>query len=194
MSKSLAVKRSPRARDHLKQMTLLDVFRASARDGDARTPASGPVEDGDRTVTARSKQRRSGINEDALKRNLSTDIASLMNTVRLDAVVPLDDTPYVKASVVNYGFRDMSSLAVNRRTHEAIETELRQTLENHEPRLSPASIEVRYPEESQLPDQRMTFDVTAEMLATPHDIPLDFLAEVDIGAGKVKTSRFRVQT
>ncbi|MEL6679991.1 MAG: hypothetical protein AAFQ51_14890, partial [Pseudomonadota bacterium] len=90
MSKSPLARRTNRAREHLKQMTLLDVFRASARDGDAKVSATSMVDDGDRTVTARSKERRSGIGEDALKRNLSSDIASLLNTVRLDAVVPLD--------------------------------------------------------------------------------------------------------
>ena len=42
-------------------------------------------------------------------------------------------------------------------------------------------------------DQRIAFDITAEMAARPVDVPLEFVAEIDTGAGKVALSSLVVR-
>ena len=42
--------------------------------------------------------------------------------------------------------------------------------------------------------QRIRFTVTAEMSCKPLDIPIEFVAEVDIGSGKVQLTRLPVST
>jgi type VI secretion system protein ImpF len=39
----------------------------------------------------------------------------------------------------------------------------------------------------------MAITVSAEMIGDPVDVPLDFDAEVDLGAGKLHMSKLRVQ-
>ncbi|MDO5603713.1 MAG: type VI secretion system baseplate subunit TssE [Paracoccus sp. (in: a-proteobacteria)] len=183
-----------------RQMSLMQVFRAAARNRDARDP--GRVDGGgthggdgalqDAEITRRSQQRRDGASETALRADLSQDVASLMNTIRLDATIDLADAPYVQKSVINYGFQDLSSLTRNQRMTGQIADSIRQTLIEHEPRLIAASIEVRMPGESDDTDHRLKFDISADMIATPADIPLDFVAEVDLGAGKIHMQRLRV--
>lgn len=183
---------TPNERPHTRVMSLMHVFRDAAAAGDARKSASS-YREGDRELSRRSRQFREGAGEHALRENLSFDISSLMNTVRLDAAADLSDAPYVAKSVVNFGFADMSSLSRSHENTARMAESIRLSLMTHEPRLVPATIEVRVREDAESSDQRMSFDITAEMHASPADIPLDFVAEVDLGAGKLRMTRLQVQ-
>ncbi len=177
-----------------RQMSLMQVFRAAARNRDGRRPARGEGEAADADVTRRSQQRREGSSETALRADLAQDVANLMNTVRLDAIVDLSDAPRVRNSVVNYGFQDLGSVTRSQRTEGEIAAAIREALIAHEPRLIPASIEVRLPQDQSEADHRLSFDISAEMIAAPADIPLDFVAEVDLGVGKIQLQRLKVST
>lgn len=171
----------------------MHVFRASAQNGDARQEMTAD-KDGDRALSLRRKQHREGTDEATLRHHLSIDLANLMNTVRLDAIVPLDDVSYVAKSVINFGFSDMSNLSKSQQTSAKIIESIRNTLITYEPRLIPETIEISVNDEQQSVDQRLAFEITAEMVANPVDIPLNFMAEIDLGAGKMKMTRLRVQT
>ena len=171
----------------------MHVFRAARSSGDAkRTEAN--YQDGAREVTARSQERRIGTDEATLRRHLTADLTSLMNTINLDAVIDLDDDSYVAKSVVNYGFGDMSHMSNSAHAARQIADLIRETLIQHEPRLIAETIEIDLSKIDDDPTQRLRFDVSAEMVATPVDVPLDFVAEVDMGAGKIQMTRLRVQT
>ncbi len=171
----------------------MHVFRASAESGDARKDGKD-YQDGDRSINVRAKQRREGVDESELRRHLNADLNNLMNTIRLDATVELEDHPRVEKSVLNFGFADMSSLTQSHLTDQKIATSIRESLINHEPRLIPDSIEVVIRKDDRALTQQVAFDISAEMVADPVDIPLDFVAEVDLGAGKMVMKRLRVQT
>lgn len=176
-----------------RSMTLMHVFRDAARNGDARQ-GDRSYREGDRDIALRARHAREGAGEAALRANLAQDIGNLMNTIRLDASADLADAPYVARSVINFGFADMSRVS---RSHEAslrIADSIRQSLITHEPRLIPASIEVRIRDREESSDQRLSFDISAEMRANPADIPLDFVAEVDLGAGKLRMTRLQAAT
>ncbi len=175
------------------QLSLMHVFRAAHAQRDA-AKEEHEIRDGSRALTARSKERRQGTDEDTLRKHLSLDMASLMNTVNLDATQPLDDHPYVTKSVINYGFGDLSRLAGSAEGPEKIAAIIRKTLLAYEPRLIAETVEVTVSEDSDVAGARLTFDIAAEMTASPVDIPLSFVAEVDNGAGKMKMTRLRVQT
>ena len=175
------------------QLSLMHVFRAAHARRDSRK-ASAAVQDGDRELTERSKERRGGTDEETLRKHLNYDMASLMNTVNLDAVVPLDDYPYLAKSIVNFGFGDLSHMSDSDKDAEAIAALIRTTLLTFEPRLIADTLEVRLAKEQDGGNERMTFDITAEMYASPADIPLSFVAEVDDGAGKIQMTKLRVAT
>lgn len=173
-----------------RQISLMHAFRMAAEQGDARK-GTATFNDGARELSVQAQQRRHGTDEATLKRHLSIDLGNLMNTVRLDAVVPLDDVPFVAKSVVNFGFRDLSSLTKSQETMTRIAAAIRQTLIDHEPRLVPSSIDVVL-DDTETTDQRISFSVNAEIIASPSDVPLNFVAEVDIGAGKIRMSDLKV--
>lgn len=175
------------------QLSLMHVFRAAHAKRDGRKVEKN-LQDGDRELTARSKERRGGTDEDTLRKHLNYDMASLMNTVNLDAVEPLDDHPYVAKSIVNFGFGDLSHLSDSEKDAATVARLIRETLINYEPRLIPDTLEVTMASEQSGENQRMTFDISAEMVASPADIPMSFVAEVDDGAGKIQLTKLRVKT
>jgi type VI secretion system protein ImpF len=176
-----------------KQVSLMHVFRSAVERGDSRD-GSNSYQGGDREVTQRSKERREGTDEETLRRHLSNDMASLMNTIALDAIVDLDDAPYVRNSIVNFGFSDLSTMTQSKFAATDVARFIRETLIRHEPRLIASTIEINVNAEAQSVSQRLTFDISAEMVATPVDVPLSFMAEVDMGAGKMQMTRLKVQT
>ena len=176
-----------------RQVSLMHVFRSARAHRDASKDEAN-YQDGAREVTARSQERRIGTDEATLRQHLTADLASLMNTINLDAVIPLADTPYVARSVINYGFGDISEMSNSIHAGQQIAQLIRDTLIEHEPRLIADTIEIQLNRSEQETTQRLSFDVSAEMVATPVDVPLDFVAEVDMGAGKIQMTRLRVQT
>jgi type VI secretion system protein ImpF len=176
-----------------KQVSLMHVFRSAVERGDSRD-GSSTYRDGDREVTQRSKERREGTDEETLRRHLSNDMASLMNTIALDAIIDLDDCPYVRKSIINFGFSDLSTMSNSQFASSEIAKLIRDTLTRHEPRLIAGTIDISVNADAQSVSQRLTFDISAEMVATPVDVPLSFMAEVDMGAGKMQMTRLKVQT
>lgn len=176
-----------------KQVSLMHVFRSAVERGDSRD-GSSTYRDGDREVTQRSKERREGTDEETLRRHLSNDMASLMNTIALDAIVDLDDAPYVRKSIINFGFSDLSTMSQSKFAATDVAKFIRETLMRHEPRLIASTIDINVNVDAQSVSQRLTFDINAEMVATPVDVPLSFMAEVDMGAGKMQMTRLKVQT
>lgn len=185
--------RSPQRRPD-RQMSILQVFRAAARAGDARdaAPAERRIDD-DRIISVRRRQSRDGSDPVSMRADLAADVASLMNTIRLDSLLDLSDTPLVEKSVINYGFRDMSSLTQSQETTSRIAASIRESMIRHEPRLIPETLEVRVSDGTGKTDQRIYFDIIAEMRASPVDLPMDFVAEVDLGAGKLRMTGRRVE-
>lgn len=176
-----------------RQVSIMHVFRSAAESGDARDGKAN-YQGGDRELTARSKERREGTDENTLKNHLSADLGNLMNTIRLDAAVSLSDAPFVERSIVNFGFRDMSSVSAKDMTNQNIIQSIRESLMNYEPRLIAETIEITINKNDAVNTQRLSFDISAEMVASPVDVPLDFVAEVDLGAGKIQMTRLKVQT
>ncbi len=174
-----------------RQMSLMHAFRVTAEAGDARvaprTINEDEAEERDR------RDRRVGIDEAELRRHLALDLESLIATIRLDAIAPLEDNSRVARSIVNFGFSDLSRASVSTASRKAIGEAIRLSLIAFEPRLIERSIEVALADEDQADPHKLTFHVQAEISADPADLPLDFLAEVDLGAGKLRSKRLRLQ-
>lgn len=171
--------------------SILQVFRASHNEKDAhhRREISG---DGITKLTSARKQRRFGVSETELRQHLEADLAALLNTIHLEAICPLDDTPHVADSIVNYGFRDLSGLGKVALNTPAVVATLRESLIRFEPRLIAESLDVQIRDTSNGKTHHLAVFVTAEMLGDPVDVSLDFDAEIDLGAGKMSLSHLRV--
>ncbi len=174
------------------KISVMHVFRSAFFEHDAKK-ATEKSEDGSAQISTRSKQRRHGVNEDTLRAHLQADINALLNTIRLDAVVDLEDAPYVARSVANYGFQDLSTVSAADLSKSSVVNSIRQSLLDHEPRLVPETVEVKLVDTTGDANQRLALRISAELMGDPVDIPIDFSAEVDLGAGKMKMSDLRLQ-
>lgn len=166
-------------------------FRDAYEEGDSRKRVQERV-DGERVLSRRSALARRGIDETLLKRNLVADLLSLINTVDLGSVTDLSDFDYVRQSVLNYGLPDLTRLTSEEIEVLEIADHLRTALLQHEPRLIPETLRIEREEEFDDVNQRIRFNVSAEMFCRPVDVPIDFVAEIDIASGTVTLSRLPV--
>jgi len=173
-------------RNQALQVPLLYAFREAAEAGDSRKPDVGYDSDGARVLSQRSSIRRRGSNEVALKRNLNIDLGHLVNTINLASVIELDDYPMVRKSVLNYGIDDLTHLTTDASGLQDLGAALRVALTAHEPRLVAETLNITQNEATDETSQRIAFRANAEMKCRPVDIPLEFLAEIDVGSGKVE--------
>ena len=173
------------------RVSVLQIFRAAHLERDARIPA-GVSAQGEAVITRRSRMRREGVDETTLKAHVQADLGALMNTIQLGAAVDLADAPHVERSVLNYGFRDLSDVTARELNSSAVVASIRQSLLDHEPRIVPETLDVRVADGSTGTHNRLEISVTAELMADPVDVPVDFEAEVDLGAGKLRLRSLRV--
>lgn len=165
-----------------RKATVMHIFRDAFAAGEGRNPHRG-----DDDPTRHALERRHGTDDATLRRHLAEDIADLLATIRLEAAADLDEADYVRRSVVNHGFRDLSSISSSELNTAQIAASIRNTLIANEPRLIPETIEVSL--EGNRRNHRLKFSISAEMASDPVDIPVDFVAEVDLGAGRVDTTK-----
>lgn len=175
------------------KVSVMHIFRSAHYEHDAKKDRT-KSEDGASEITQRSKQRREGMTEDSLREHLRADLTALLNTTRLDSAESLEDAPYVARSVLNYGFRDLSSVSMRELRGQSIIQSIKQSLIDHEPRMIPETIEVRLGKDDQDLKHRISISVSAELMGDPVDVPIDFEAEVDLGAGKLRLDDLRVVT
>lgn len=142
---------------------------------------------GERVVPGRHSTQRRG-DEAALRRDLSIDLVSLLNATNFGSSVDLGGLENVRRSILNFGLNDFARLTSDDSRTELIGEELREALIQFEPRLNPETLHIGRDEEA-ADDHRLRFIVEAEMFCQPADVSVDFVAEVDLGSGKISLSR-----
>jgi type VI secretion system protein ImpF len=181
--------RAPDKQKDRMQIPLMFAFRDAYEKRDA-AKAEDVRQEGERVVSERSSLRRRGTDEALLKRDLAVDLGSLVDTTDLDSVIDLTDKPYVKGSVLNYGLYDLTHVLLTTDTADEVMDNLKRALLKHEPRLSPDTLVIeRVGKQNDHIHQRMRFNVRAELICNPLDIPIEFVAELDPTSAKVLVSR-----
>jgi type VI secretion system protein ImpF len=175
------------------KVPLMYAFRDAFKEGDARKKSDVRV-DGERVISGRSSMRRTGAADSVLRENLAIDLVSLVNTIDLGSVVDLSDLPYVSRSILNFGLYDLTHLTSDETGVDGIGRNLVNALLQHEPRLKPDSLQVERDTAFNDVDQRIRINVAAEMSSRPFDVPVEFVAEVDVGSGKVVLTRLPIPT
>lgn len=170
------------------QIPLMYAFRDAFEKRDADKREDTRV-DGERVVAERGSLRRRGADETILRRDLAIDLSALVDTINLGSSVDLSGLDYVRGSILNYGLDDLSRLTIGANAVSQVGANLKAALLQHEPRLNPDSIFVEESESSDEVNQRVRFKVRAEMLCKPLDVPIEFVAEVDLGSGKILLPR-----
>lgn len=169
------------------QIPLMYAFREAFRARDAKTPGT-EYRDGMRVLSDRGRARRRGITEEELRVDLDLDISKLANTINLEATVDLEGCDYVKRSVLNYGVADLSNISDQDRRRHDLPDRLRASLINHEPRFIPETVHIAADDKVDHVEQRFRFNIDAEVACRPHVIPADYVAEIDVGSGRLRIS------
>lgn len=170
------------------QIPLMFAFRDAFDAGDARKRIEERVA-GERVISGRGSLKRRGADEVLLKRNLSVDLLALMNTIDLASAIDLSDFEYVGRSVLNFGLYDVAHLTSEEMGVDDIARDLSNALLQHEPRLNAETLHVERSADFDDVNQRIRFTVSAEMACKPLDVPIEFVAEIDVGSGKVQLTR-----
>ena len=175
------------------QVPLMFAFRDAFSRGDASKRLDNRVA-GERVISERGSLRRRGAEEALVKENFSLDLLSLVNTVNLAAAVDLTGLDYVEKSVLNFGLADITHMTSEDAGLSDVSNSLIAALVEHEPRLHRDSLRVDRSDSFDEVNQRVRFVVSGELACRPLDIPIEFVAEVDVGSGKVQLTRLPAST
>jgi len=164
-------------------------FRSAFEARDARKKLDLRDESGERVIASRRILPRTAISEPVLRREVARDLEALMNTVALESSLDLDGCDYVRRSVLNYGLPDLAHRTIDETSLDSIKDEIKTALARFEPRLVPDTIRVMRDETVDRAQLRIRFVVNAELLCKPVDVPVEFIAEVDLDSAKIQISR-----
>jgi len=166
----------------------MQAFRAAHRSRDAKAPAD-IREGGERVLSSRRMSSRAPISESELRKIVIADVGALLNTVNFDSAQDLSEAPEVGKSVLNFGFPDLARLSIDENAVFRVAQELEQALRDFEPRLVRGSINARRDDTVSPDELRVRFLVSAALRMHPVDVPVQFVAEVELDSGKIRIDR-----
>jgi type VI secretion system protein ImpF len=167
---------------------LMHAFRAAHRERDAALPVD-IREQGERVLAPRRVTTRAPITEAELRRLVGSDISALLNTINLASAEDLTDAPEVRKSILNFWVPDLTGISIAENRVFGVAKLLETALRDFEPRLAPGSIKIRRDETVSAEELRVRFLVSAELRVEPVDVPMEFVAELELDSGKIKIDR-----
>ena len=168
---------------------LMFAFRAAHEKRDAKKALDLRDASGQRVIAARRVGARAPISEAGLRREVNSDLSDLLNTVNLNSAFDLEEAPEVAKSVLNYGFPDLSNHTIDEHRLVEISKQIEQALMIFEPRLATDTLAVGRNPEIDSEALRIKFLIRADLRAEPLDVPVEFVAEVEVDSGKIKVER-----
>jgi type VI secretion system protein ImpF len=166
----------------------MHAFRVAHRDRDA-TRKVDIRDNGDRVIASRRLKARSPIPEAELRNAVNTELTALFNTTNLEAIEDLSSAPEVRKSIINYGFPSLTRRTIDESEVGGVAREIETALRDFEPRLVPGSIKARRDDAVSPDELRVRFLVSAALKTQPVEVPVQFVAEVELDSGKIKLER-----
>lgn len=164
---------------------LMFAFREAHRSKDAKTPLDLRDEGGERIIASRRAAPRAAITEPKLRREIAIDLDALVNTINLASATDLTRHEHVARSVLNHGFPDIAKLSIDEHRVNAIKDDLAEVLIRFEPRLVRQSINVERDESLDRAELKIRFVVRADLNCEPLNVPVQFVADVELDTGKI---------
>jgi type VI secretion system protein ImpF len=167
---------------------LMYAFRAAHAARDARLEVD--IRDqGERVIAPRRVATRAPITETELRRLVGSDISALLNTVNLDSAEDLANAPEVRKSILNFGFPSLNRRTIDENEVNGVAREIETALRDFEPRLVAGSIKGRRDDTVSPDELKVRFLVSAALKTQPVEVPVHFVAEVELDSGKIKIDR-----
>jgi type VI secretion system protein ImpF len=128
------------------------------------------------------------MSKNRLRQAVLRDLAWLFNATRLEAEVDLEKAPYARHSVINFGLPSLSGRLASSLEVADLERAVKQTILDFEPRILPATLQVRALVELSALDHHnvIGIEIHGQLWAQP--VPMDMLirTEIDLETGKVQ--------
>ncbi|MGO4715580.1 type VI secretion system baseplate subunit TssE [Bradyrhizobium sp. 2TAF24] len=164
-------------------------FRAAHAAHDARKKLDLRDEFGERVIAGRRSAGRFPISEALLRREVAHDLEALLNTIALESTEDLTGCDCVRTSILNYGFPDIAHRSIDEITDNELSDELRRILATYEPRLDRRSIRVHRDSAIGSEQLKLRFLVHADLQCEPLNVPVEFIADVDLDSGDIQINR-----
>lgn len=144
---------------------------------------------GEAVLSAAGRFNRRGMTEAEFRQSILESLSDIVSTIDLQSALDLDGLPHVTRSVINYGLFDITHLTSDDANFSDIERNIVGALTFYEPRLIAQSIAVTTSTEFNDVSQKLKIAVHAEASHDRHVVPLEFVAEIDLGSSKVTIGR-----
>lgn len=127
-----------------------------------------------------------------IRESVRRDLAALLNSVHLAALVDLERYPEAARSVINFGIPDLAGHTASSVDVAKLEQLLRQAIWDFEPRLIRNSVKVRMIANDNLNKHNsMQFIIEAELWAQPVPLQLFLKSQIDLEDGNVMVADAR---
>jgi type VI secretion system protein ImpF len=140
-------------------------------------------------ATTTTRPQRAPIAENELRAIVEAEVETLMNHVSLDSTDDLSELPHVAASILNYGFPDISNRVKTELDDGVLKNEIQHALRKYEPRFIENSLRVSRDPDDARKNMQMRFIVDSELACYPLDVQMEFYADLDARDGKVTIAR-----
>jgi len=123
-----------------------------------------------------------------LRESVLRDLAWLFNATQLAAVDTMAQAPYVRRSVLNFGLPALSGMAASSLDVTDLTRAVREAILNFEPRILPATLEIKTLLEAGELDHHNVIGVEIHGQLWAQPVPLEFLVrtDFDLETGKVR--------
>jgi type VI secretion system protein ImpF len=155
----------------------------AAKDAKVSGAGRGKAAEG-RVVVARASLRAS-ITEPQLRAELARDLDALLNTTNLASAIDLSEHEEVRRSIVNFGLPDIINRTIDENRANDIVDEIREAVIVFEPRILKDTIKVKRDNTIDAATLAIRFLVSGEMACNPVAVPVEFVADLEVGMGKL---------
>jgi type VI secretion system protein ImpF len=163
-------------------------FRDAHRSKDSRI-AVGNVNASGKQVKSSRKSARIGISEAELRAELTRNLDMLLNTTNMGSVVDLSELPEVERSIVNFGLPDIVNRTIDENQVENISEEIKTAVLAFEPRLIASGLSVQRDQRTDAGVLAIRFNVTGDMTCDPVAVPVEFIADLEVGTSKLSIKK-----
>ncbi len=126
----------------------------------------------------------SRFNEAGLRATVRRELAWLLNTTNLDAVIDLDAYPHVQTSVLNYGVPDLAGKSVSHRLVLQRARDIRRAIKAFEPRIDETTLEVEVSDKIER-ENAITFVIRGDVRSAVRAIPITLKTDVEADSSAV---------
>lgn len=158
--------------------TLFDKLVGDSDLSGARGEELDKVEESRETLRYYSVPRLERFNEAALRATVRRELAWLLNTTQLGAVVDLTPYPQVQTSVLNYGVADLSGKSLTRRLVMERARDIRNAIRAFEPRIKEKTLTVEAVEAVER-ENSVTYLIHGDVTSAVRALPVKFRTDIE---------------